>query len=95
MSEGRGLRRSPTVLARWVGDRVILARSDGDGFEMLDGPGAVVWELLEEGVTQTRITDALTAWFGAPRDVIVRDVARLLEDLRERGLVERVEGGRV
>jgi hypothetical protein len=87
-------RRSPTELARSVGDRVILAGTDRDGFEVLEGPGAIVWALLADAVTRDEITETLAASFGAPREEIGRDVGALLRDLRRRGLVEEAERSR-
>lgn len=73
---------------------MILARSDEEGFEVLEGPGAAVWDLLEEGATAPGIVDALAPSFGASREVIAADVDRLLEELLGRGLAEETRRGR-
>ncbi|HEX6208723.1 MAG TPA: PqqD family protein [Actinomycetota bacterium] len=82
------------MLARSVGESVILAAGDREGFEVLDGAGAIIWDLLEEEVTSGQITATLAAWFEGPRDVIARDVEGLLADLRQRGLIEEVDASR-
>ncbi|HEX6207428.1 MAG TPA: PqqD family protein [Actinomycetota bacterium] len=94
MSDAPRLQHSPTVLARSVGERVILTAGDREGFEVLDGAGAMIWDLLEEAVTPGEITATLAAWFEGPRDVIAQDVEGLLADLRQRGLIEEVDASR-
>lgn len=89
MSEVR-YRRSPDALSRRVGDRVLLTRAGADAFEVLDGPGATIWETLATPTTVAEIVAALASSFEAPSDVIERDVEALVGALAERGMV--VEG---
>lgn len=93
MSERGRYRRSPTVLARSVGDEVVLARADGDGFEVLEGTAGAVWAVLEEPVTTDEIVSALSRAFEAPREVIENDVDALLRELTARGMIQAIDEG--
>lgn len=88
---------APEVLSAVHGDRTILLDLRTERYLGLDEVGTVVWSLVVEagadGVPVSAIVDLLSAEFDAPRMVLERDVAALLDRLRREGLVEGVAPG--
>lgn len=77
------------VSADLEGEAVILNLADGVYYG-LDGVGARIWELLREPRTAAELRDAVAAEFEVDVGTAWRDLAGLLEELLERGLVELV-----
>ena len=71
-----------------LGDQVIVADMRSGRYFGLDDVGAVVWALIEERATRGAIVDRVHAEYEVSRDVLERDVDRLLDDLLKRRLVE-------
>ena len=69
-------------------DQVIVADMRSGRYFGLDDVGALVWALLEERATRGAIVDRVYAEYEVSRDVLERDVDRLLDDLLQRRLVE-------
>ena len=84
------LRRRPAILSRRLGDGVLLATVDGDGFDRLTLTGAAAWELLAEPRSCEGLCEALGARFGIAPQEIRGDVELLVRDLTRRGLLEEV-----
>lgn len=75
------------VLARQIGgETVMLDLAQGTYFG-LDPVGARIWQLLAEGKTLAEVCDAMMTEYDVTRDDIERDVARLAEELADRGLI--------
>ena len=71
-----------------LGDQVIVADMRSGRYFGLDDVGAVVWALIEKRATRGAIVDRVHAEYEVSRDVLERDVDRLLDDLLRRRLVE-------
>ena len=71
-----------------LGDQIIVADMRSGRYFGLDDVGAMVWSLIEERSTPGVIVDRVHAEYDVSRDVLERDVDRLLDDLIERRLVE-------
>ena len=69
------------------GEAVVLALREGVYYG-LNPVGARVWQLVQQPRTLTELCDAVVADFDVDRPTCERDVARLVAQLRERGLVE-------
>jgi hypothetical protein len=81
------LRPSPDVLCRELeGEAVLLDLGSGLYFG-LNAVGTRVWQLVEQGTPAEDIAARIAEEYDAPVDVIARDVARLLDELRTRGLL--------
>lgn len=91
--EGVPYRRSSRVLWRTVGDTVIIAAPDRSDFEVLAGPSATVWHLLEERRTALDLVDNLREMYEDRRERMAEDVGSLLGHLDGLGLVVRGMGG--
>ena len=75
------------VLARQIGgETVMLDLAQGPYFG-LDPVGARIWQLLADGKTLAEVCDAMMTEYDVTRDDIERDVARLAEELADRGLI--------
>ncbi len=71
-----------------LGDQVIVADMRSGRYFGLDDVGAMVWALIEGRATRGVIVDRVYAEYDVSRDVLERDVDRLLDDLLKRRLVE-------
>ena len=73
-------------------DQIIVADMRSGHYLGLDGVGARVWDLIGKGATRGGIVMRLSSEYEVSTDVLERDVARLLQDLMERRLIEREVG---
>ena len=71
-----------------MGDQTILADMRSGRYLGLDEVATAVWAKIEQQATRGAIVDHVHAEYDVPRDVLERDVDRLLDDLLERRLVE-------
>ncbi len=71
-----------------LGEQIIVADMRSGRYFGLDDVGALVWSLLEERATPGAIVDRVHAEYDVSREVLERDVDRLLDDLVDRRLVE-------
>jgi coenzyme PQQ synthesis protein D (PqqD) len=92
MADPGRFRRNGQVLWRRTGDGAILAHVDDDGFERLSPTGAAVWELLAEPTTIETVSAELAEVFEGTEAAIDGDVATIIDQLVERGLVEPDDG---
>lgn len=91
MTENQSFQVSDDVVSRDVaGEMVLLDLASGLYFG-LDPVGSRAWERLSDGPADlVQLADLIEAEFDAPRDVIERDLARLIEDLLEKQLLKPV-----
>ena len=93
LSDDVRLRASDDVAARALdGEAVLLDLASGTYFG-LNEVGARVWELVEAGTTLGALRRALLDEFEVEERELTTDLARLLADLEQRGLVRRELGG--
>ncbi len=77
----------PTVVARMVGDEVVILDLDGGTYFGLDPVGARIWELIGEGLTLLNVCDKMQNEYDTPRDELEQDILELIKALREENLV--------
>lgn len=70
-------------------DRVVILPPDTDDPIILQGTGAVVWDMLAPGPTVEEMAESLAASFDADARTITADVATCLQELRTLGVVEQ------
>jgi hypothetical protein len=78
----------PHVMARQVGDEVVILDLNGGTYFGLDAVGARVWDVIGSGGKS--IADAcslLICEYEVPCETLERDVMVLAHDLKDRGLV--------
>jgi len=76
------------VLAASVADETVLLDMRSKNYFRLNGTAARIWNALERGCTVPEVVDELHGAFAAEREVVETETLRLVEALRERGLVE-------
>lgn len=83
------VRRRKDVLHRLVGNEALLARAGYGEIDVLNGPGAVAWELLAERRSAAELVVLLADVYDVAPDAISEEVIRLVEDLEKRGWLSR------
>jgi hypothetical protein len=79
-----------TVAARAVADEVVLLDLEAGAFYSLNPTAAFVWSQFSEGAPRERIAAALAERYEVDAATAQSDVAALLGELQESGLLERV-----
>ena len=83
-------RRDPGVLWRRSGTRRILLAPGRDAIDVIDGPGALVWDLLcEQDWDHDELVNELAARHAAPRTTVDVDVRDFLATLTSQGAVQQ------
>ena len=74
------------LIARRVGDTMVLIRLNTNRIYELNATGARIWELLKDGMTRTQVVETLATEFDASRDEIQVAVDDLLDSLQRQEL---------
>jgi hypothetical protein len=83
-------RIGPEIVHETVDSEVIAIDLDNGSYYSLAGSGPLIWALLADGASEVELRDMLEARFG-DAEAIAGDVATLLEQLRESGLIVEAE----
>ena len=75
------------VMARQVGEEVVILDLAGGSYFGLDPVGARIWELIGESKTFAEICETMLEEYEVEREQLETDVLRLTGELLERGLV--------
>lgn len=93
MNRDSRVRRNPDVVGRDLAENEggVLLHLESGAYHGLNRVGLVVWKLLDDEPTVSRLVDAVRAQFaGAPPEVD-EDVIAFLQSALERDLVQLVE----
>lgn len=82
-----GPRRAEVVEVEVDGETVIYEPS-GQTLHHLDPIATVIWQQLDGTLSTDELVEELAAAFGAPPEVVGRDVATLIETLQANGLLQ-------
>jgi|RhiMethySRZTD1v2_1073278.scaffolds.fasta_scaffold1778164_2 hypothetical protein len=74
------------LIARRVGDTMVLIRLNTNRIYELNATGARIWELLKDGMTRAQVVETLSTEFDASRNEIQSAVDALLDSLRQQEL---------
>lgn len=92
-AESRFVVNTPAVAAKVIdGEAIIMNLSTGMYYSM-DGAGAALWEWLERGHSVGEMVDALAGRYDVPISQAHADVARLLDQAAQEGLVSVASAG--
>ena len=80
------------VIAKLVGEELILLDYEEELYYGLDPIGTRIWELFGTGRTLGEIVDTLLAEYAVTREELAADVEKLVADLESNGLVKIVTG---
>jgi hypothetical protein len=78
----------PDVMARSVGDEIVILDLAKGTYFGLDPVGAKIWQLLTDRKTLREICDLIVVEYDVGPEVFERDLLHLLEELVAQGLVE-------
>jgi hypothetical protein len=75
------------VMARQVGDETVILDLASGTYFGLDPVGARIWQMMTECKTLSEICDVLLDEYDVPREVLERDILRLLQELNTQNLI--------
>lgn len=75
------------VMARQVGDDIVILDLASGTYFGLDSVGARIWQLIGEGKMLADVCEVLLAEYEVTREELERDLARLLDELHSRDLI--------
>lgn len=78
---------SPQVIARDVGDQLIILELTSGTYFGLDAVGTRIWQLLREGKSPAELCEIVVDEYDVSREELERDIIKLLEELSTRELV--------
>lgn len=76
-----------SVMARRVGDEVIVLDLTGGEYFGLPEVGARIWELLLDGKSLMEVAGVIVSEYDVDRATVERDVLSLVADLSDKGLL--------
>lgn len=79
---------SKDVLVQELAGETVLLDLASENYFGLDAVGTRVWQLLNKGEEGSVLIDTLLCEYEVEREVLEKDIAALLERLREAGLIE-------
>ena len=78
---------SSQVIAKEVGDEIVILDLEGGTYFGLDAVGARIWQLIEEGKDLNEICEVVLDEYDVSRENLERDVTGLINDLVTQGIV--------
>lgn len=76
------------VMARSVGDELVILDLASGTYFGLDGVGMLAWHVLSEGGSLADACAAVLAEYDVARETVEADIVTLVADLAAKGLVE-------
>lgn len=90
ISQDTHIRRRPPVLSTEVEDLVVMMDMENGLYFGLDEIGTDIWRQLATPITVRELVADLSQRYAADRDIIERDVEKLLLSMAEHGLIDIV-----
>lgn len=87
ISEHSKLSSPDHVLMRKARGETVLLNLDNEQYYGLRGVGTRLWDLVEAGTRFSEAIDSLLEEFDVDRATLTTDLAELLDDLQQNGLV--------
>lgn len=81
------IRVAPHVIVREVGDELVLLDLDGGVYYGLQDVAAQIWRSLTSGLSIPQTVDTLLDEYEVDREQLEDDLARLIDELRDAGLI--------
>ena len=78
---------SSQVIARKVGDELVILDLAGGTYFGLDALGTRIWQLLREGKNPAEVCEVMVDEYHVSREELERDIIILLEELATRELI--------
>lgn len=77
------------ALVKPLDDGAMALNTATGEYYSLNATAAFAWGLLEKGFTQTEMVDAIVAQYQVSPEMATGDLAHLLSDLQDHGLIAR------
>ena len=77
----------PSVISRELSGETVLLHLESGVYYGLDRVATRIWQLLQQGRTIANVCEAMLEEYDVEQNVVQQDVARLVGELRERGIV--------
>jgi hypothetical protein len=84
---GSTIRPDPSVLAKRVGDGIVLVHLETNRILELNRTAAFLWEVLTAGSTQAELEERLAEEFDVDRDELAREIDDLLGQFTSERLI--------
>ena len=84
--------RAPTVIARDLGEELVLLDTRDEQYYSLDEVGAFIWQLIDGQRTVADLAAAVAAEYDAPEPTIREDTLEMLEHLAGEQLIAWPDG---
>ena len=81
------MKRSESAMAREVDGELVILDVPSGRFFALNDVGRLIWDRLESDCSHDQLVDAVMAGYAVDRDEASRDVAELMAQLVDAGLV--------
>lgn len=78
---------SSQVIARKLGDELVILDLAGGSYFGLDAVGTRIWQLLREGKNPAEVCAVMVGEYDVSREELERDIIILLEELVARELI--------
>lgn len=85
-------RPAEQIVAKVVGEELVLLDYEGEIYYGLDPIGARIWELFGTGRNLGEIIDTLLGEYDVTREELANDLEGLITELERNGLVKIVTG---
>ena len=83
------MKRSSSTMARSVDDELVILDVPSGRFFGLNDVGSVIWDRLERDATHEQLVDTVVAVYDVDRETASADVASLVDQLTDAGLVSQ------
>lgn len=87
MDSDTKLKRRDDVLHRESDGEAVLLDAERGTYYSLNGPGAAIWDLLENEITIAEIHDRLSGRYDVDSERLMRDLETIVGDMRDNGLL--------
>ena len=83
---GSTIHPDPNVLAKRVGDEIVLVHLETNRVFELNRTGAFLWDTLAAGATRDELEERMALEFDVERDELAREIDDLLSQFASEGL---------
>lgn len=78
---------SPTVVSEVIEGEAVILNLDSGNYYSMEGSGAIIWELLSQGLSITEVSNWLAQTFKTNSEQMINTVTGLVEELNSEGLI--------
>ena len=72
-------------------DATYVANLKTSDIAVLNGPSAVIWEILEKPTSSESLITEMKDIYGVPHEIVAPSILSFLKDMENRGLIEIID----